>query len=377
MAEKSDRETVAKLAEARALAEAKDVADQKRDAQVAADKISIRLLEAQKRRDEAAIAAADAETERSRRQAEATAAAAEAEANAAEAAAAVAHAPAATEPVATAVVDQTSEQRESRASATPISIATPSFQQHHSAGYFAVLEAQFDVKGVERNDARYAHALSGLPVDIVTKLPPSVLTAKDYPGLRSAVLELFEKSKTEIFRELTASTEITGRPSLFLMELNAQARKVGVGEDLVRHRFLQALQPQAAAILAAQPDLALENLGKLADTLMQHLPQPIAYVNSRDREPRSVARQPEERVSRRDRRDAAPSGLQPFFANQRPQVCRAHLYWGAGARSCRAWCQFPRGPNCRVVDSRTSSPAPSSTASRSPSPRTGNGGGRQ
>ena len=42
-------------------------------------------------------------------------------------------------------------------------------------------------------------------------------------------------------------TSLTGRPSMFLHELMSLANKVGVGEDLVRHRFIQAL-PAAIAL---------------------------------------------------------------------------------------------------------------------------------
>ena len=114
-----------------------------------------------------------------------------------------------------------------------------------------------------------------MPPDIVAKLSPSILTAQKYDELKEAVQSSYEKTKPELFSKLISETKMTGRPSAYLHELLAIANKVGVGDDLVRHRFKQSLLSTIAPVVAAQQELSLQQIGKLADELM-----PLVKTNS-------------------------------------------------------------------------------------------------
>ncbi|KAF0289183.1 hypothetical protein FJT64_012542 [Amphibalanus amphitrite] len=48
---------------------------------------------------------------------------------------------------------------------------------------------------------------------------------------------------------------------------------------------------------------------------------------------------------------STPRGLQPFYRDQRPQVCRAHLYFGQEARTCKPWCRWPKKGDAKMEPS--------------------------
>ena len=75
----------------------------------------------------------------------------------------------------------------------------------------------------------------------VDSVPAEILEKEDYNEFKSAMIANFEESKTELFEKLIRTLAMTGRPSSYLCELQQIASKVGAGEELVCHKFLQAL----------------------------------------------------------------------------------------------------------------------------------------
>ena len=247
-----------------------------------------------------------------------------------------------------------------------LSIKPPQFTSNYSSGWFEIVEAQFALANIKSSTTKFFHALSAMPPDLVYKLSPSVLTNKDYGELKTAVTTLFESSKAEIFERLTQHTPLVGKPSLFLRELLTQAKKVGVGEDLIRHRFLNSMPQTVRPVLVAQQSLSLEQLGTLADDLIPLMGgvHAIQDAHANDQASRSVSDRAKQRNI--DYRDI-PTGLKPFHAEQKPKVCRAHLYFAEKARNCKPWCKFPiTGAKPKMLpssrpSSRTSSPSRSSS----------------
>lgn len=241
-------------------------------------------------------------------------------------------------------------------------IKVPAFMETAVPGWFAILNAQFNLHRITKNKTKFYHALAALPPDTVSKLDATIISNEDFPALKEAVSSMYERTKPELFERLIskASTSVTGRPSLFLAELRDIANKVGVGDELVRHKFLQCVDPSIAAVLAAQ-DIPLQQLGRLADELLPFMKKTGAYmVNSERPTPPSVRPASPRPPSTTN---SVPRGVQPFNDGQRPKVCRAHIYFGTAARTCRPWCQWPNKPaNIRMEPnsrpaSRSSSPA--------------------
>lgn len=247
-----------------------------------------------------------------------------------------------------------------------VSIKAPPFMENHMEGWFTIMEAQFHLQKISVESTKYFHVIAALPPNIVCKISTATLDSQLYSKLKEEVIQLLERSKAELFEELIGSTAMAGRPSVYLSELLSRARKVGVTEDLVRHKFTQALPTALGPVLAAQKSTPLEQLGKLADELMSLISSPCMAVPAAQSVP----------VYRRDHNaENRPGtarqqwGLQPFHADQRPKVCRGHIFFGAAARSCKPWCQWPRKSSNLVIQpsSRASSPSPA-TRSRPSSP---------
>lgn len=267
-----------------------------------------------------------------------------------------------------------------------VTIKTPVFSEGSASGWFAIMEAQFHIGKIVNTQTRFYHALQGLPPNIVTNIPGEILTAADYDGLKENVVSAFAETKAEIFDKLAQRSIMTGRPSIFLRELQSLVRKAGLGscDELIRHKFLSALPANLSVALGAQKDLTLSQLGSLADELAPrnnnssvfNINQEEQYMQENnnfrnyDYVPSSQYDSQINAVSRKSRFDSfphrsytemnIPMGIKPFTENQRPQICRAHIYYADNARSCRSWCKYPNKRGCRIPErfSRGGSPSP-------------------
>lgn len=234
--------------------------------------------------------------------------------------------------------------------ANGITLKLPQFMETAADGWFTIVEAQFFLRRITQEQTKFFNALAALPAELIRNLPRSVISAENYSELKRTVIATYEKSKPEIFDKLinSSSVALTGRPSMYLRELCVMANKVGAGEDLVKHKFLQALPTHIAPILAATKALSIEQLGTLADEMTPYFNTNVMQVESH------VAH-----MSRNQDQSSSP-GVRPYKQNQRPKVCRAHLYFGTSSRTCKAWCQWPAKDTCRITpNSRPASPAPS------------------
>ena len=238
--------------------------------------------------------------------------------------------------------------------ATPVlftEIKVPAFMETSPAAWFAIIESQFHLRGIKLESTKFHHALSALKVDVVASLPPTVLTNHVYSELKTEVLQLYEHTKPELFEQLISSTHLHGRPSAYLTEITQIARKVGVAEDLVRHKFLQSVPSNIAPVLATQKDLILPQLGRLADELVPFKTNApfgasanvsasaVNFNQAQTKNKNSAHGEDYKNLSR---------AVRPFSANQRPKVCRAHIYFGDKCESCRPWCKWPDKSKCKV-----------------------------
>lgn len=255
-----------------------------------------------------------------------------------------------------------------------VSVKPPPFMETAVKGWFAILDAQFHLARITSDETKFYHVLSSLPPDTIAHLPQEILIRKNFGSLQEAVTDMYEKTKPELFERLISKARLTGRPSLFLSELREIADKVGVGDDLIRHKFVQSLPTGIAAALASQRELSLSQLGKLADELLPLVQGSQASVNMTAGVPESqrdldagmyqptepyrpvpcYSVPPQTGFSRAGPRRypahsrGAPAGagsdflgLTPYHDGQRPQVCRSHLFYGARARNCKPWCRWP------------------------------------
>lgn len=242
-----------------------------------------------------------------------------------------------------------------------VSIKPPAFDPHRPAAYFAILEAQFQLSGITVENTKFYHCLASLPTETVAQLPSSTLSDPSYANLKKVLLSLHEASLPEKFAKLASSAQLTGRPSEYMKQLTSIAADLKIGDEIVRHRFISALSPNLQPVVAAQKETPLEQLAQLADDLVSlSVPQTVNAVNSSPRQRQSFhSRQHQQSPSsfqQFNSRQTTPNSLQPFHSDQKPRVCRSHIYFGKRARNCRQWCEWPDKQNCTIAQSRQNTP---------------------
>ena len=234
-----------------------------------------------------------------------------------------------------------------------VAIKPPKFMENSVCGWFAILEAQFHLRNIKNETTKFYHVIAALPAEVVSRLNGNTIdpTKTNYEELKEKVIGIYEKTKPEMLDKLMQSTTMTGRPSIYLQELISTAEKIGVSDDIVRHKFIQALPSTISAVIASQVDLELPRLGKLADEMLPYLGKSVMSVPTT-----------QQRYKRSDNSDKnfMSKGIKPFSSNQRPKVCRPHIFFGKKAKYCKPWCQWPeKDANIKVEpSSRSSSPSP-------------------
>lgn len=242
-----------------------------------------------------------------------------------------------------------------------VSVKPPSFMETAVPAWFKILEAQFHLSKITSCKTKFYHALAALPPEVVARVPAATVENEDYATLKDEVVSSYEQTKPEMFERLISTTTMTGRPSAFLQDISSTARKLGVSEDLVRHKFIQALPSSISPVVATQKTLSLQQLGKLADELMPFA-QSQCFMVKPDDPSSSAGRSSSSTKSANS--SSIPAGIRPYSSDQRPLVCRSHIYFADKARTCKPWCKWPNKKNTSMLpSSRSSSPAPSQQTS--------------
>jgi len=245
-------------------------------------------------------------------------------------------------------------------------INMPNFLETASDAWFDIFEANCELRFISSEKTMFVHALTSLPPDLIAKIPRSILQEKTYSIFKTAILGIHEKTKPELFARLINQTTMSGRPSNYLRELQPIASKVDASDELVRYQFIQALPARVSPVIAAMKALSLEQLGTLADELTP-TQSASAYSVQEERSNfshRARSKSPMNRPPQSFRQNVQvsdgmiPYGLRPFSKDQRPKICRWHIYFADGARRCKPWCKYPNKRNCEIQpNSRNASPS--------------------
>jgi len=246
-----------------------------------------------------------------------------------------------------------------------VGVKMPQFMETAPAAWFSILEANFHIKKITTEETKFFHLIAALPPEVVQKLQKQ-LPDRNYTETKQVVVNIYEETKPEMFEKLIRQTTMSGRPSHFLQELCTLATKVGgVCDDLVRHKFINALPATVAPVVAAQRTLTLQQLGSLADELTPLFDKTNTVMKVSNSYGMNSNDQTQRKYENR-RNSSCPTGVMPYHPDQRPKICRAHIYYGNKARTCKPWCRFPGDRNKFkfLPNSRQTSPA-RSTSSRS------------
>jgi len=241
-----------------------------------------------------------------------------------------------------------------------MAIRVPPFIASNVNAWFSILEGQFALGKISVEETKYYHALCSLPPELISKLPQETLSVKSYDILKAEVISRSEESKPELFEKLIAEQPVTGRPSDQMHELIRIASRLGINDDLIRHKFLQSIDKRISPILAAQTSVPLTNLGKLADDMMPFVEnrQFQANVLNVNRSDQYISRsRPRNDVSEHSNQ-LRDNTIRPFSPGQRPKICRSHIYFAEKAKFCKPWCRYPNKPSSITIQqsSRPNSP---------------------
>ena len=122
-------------------------------------------------------------------------------------------------------------------------------------GWFTILEDQFHLRNVTALKTKFYVVISSLPAKEVGKLPNAILASQDYEELKRTLIEAHEQTKPDLLEKLMSATIISGRPSAYLHEMLSVAKRIGISDDIARHKFLRALPPTISPVIASQKDL--------------------------------------------------------------------------------------------------------------------------
>ena len=272
-----------------------------------------------------------------------------------------------------------------------VSVKPPVFYRSNPTVWFRQMESQFHLAGITQETTKFHHIMAAVPEDVAINLPIEVTT---YEALKSQVCNMYQKSRQELIEEALGSISLEGqKPSMCLLRIK---RKLGechleVGDDVVKHRLMQAMPVASRTALSAHISLEANEFAKLADTIHSYATQAeviSAVATDRyskdggepnrggwqgqsgrgNRSGNSVQHDYRQRNSFPQQQSyQQPTGIQqtstevthrPFTSGQRPKLCRYHLYYAEKANRCKPWCKWPlQKPAIIDPASRPGSPA--------------------
>jgi len=316
-------------------------------------------------------------------------------------------------------VTATNEPEEQQGNVYHVSVKIPKFNHFNVNRWIGQAEAQFTTGRITSPATKFAYLYGSLPEDVVNKLSDAAANGNDYEALKAELIHTFTESKPELFDKLVNHSKyMDTKPSLYLRNLQQVASQLGVGDEIIRIKFLKGLPDDMRPTLLTYGSASLEEMARVADTLMSYKPSvlpvnnistpkigPVDTDTTQDRfsntpallqnsyhphdtyinyipaqhQERQLTHQAHNYGGRNqqqtDGRGSSSNnrpGLQPFHPDQRQKTCRHHIFYGPAARNCKPWCWLNSvSPNLNILPnsrpaSRSNSPHRNTTPSPAP-----------
>lgn len=152
--------------------------------------------------------------------------------------------------------------------------------------WFAQVESQFATARVTSQTQKFHHVIATLPPDIAAEIRDLVLTppaVTPYDTLKAELIHRTTSSEQRRLQQLLTSEELGDRkPTQLLRRLQQLLGEKAPTFDvaLLRELFLQRLPTSVRMVLAAAAGLNIEDLAKLADSVMEVAVPSIAQVQN-------------------------------------------------------------------------------------------------
>ena len=134
--------------------------------------------------------------------------------------------------------------------------------------------------------------------------------------------------------------ELDGRkPSQFIRRTKTKLNEIGLdpSDDILKHKIIKAMPNEAKISLTASQSLPMDKFCEVADNLydvlnissVNHISQPNSQTYSRYGQTND---------NRRENKHESPVSRNcytPYHPDQRPKICKAHVYYADRARTCK------------------------------------------
>ena len=213
----------------------------------------------------------------------------------------------------------------------------PKFLPDQPAIFFVMAEAQFTLRNVRSDEAKYAHVVSALPPEVISRVVDLVTappTTDKYDAIKKRLTKSFAKTPAERATKLLEISDLGGRSPLALLD---EMRNLSRGENiefLLRAIFLRALPEEVRRVV--RNSTTLEELAAAAE---DHFTKAGAAIDPR----RSVCAAGKDAddvdsvaAFRRHQDRSGPKSSTP----REKDICRFHAKFGANARNCIAPCRM-------------------------------------
>ena len=220
----------------------------------------------------------------------------------------------------------------------------PKFLPDQPAIFFVMAEAQFTLRNVTSDEAKYAHVVSALPPEVVSRIVDLVTTppATDkYDAIKRRLTKSFGKTPAERATKLLEIEDLGGRSPLALLdEMRSLSRDESI-DFLLRAIFLRALPEEVRRVV--RNSTTLEELAAAAEDHFTKTgaaidPRRSVYVAGSDADDADSVAAFRRHPERAGSKSSAP---------REKDICFYHAKFGADAKKCNAPCKMAPPSNQR------------------------------
>jgi len=229
--------------------------------------------------------------------------------------------------------------------------------------WFKRLESQFVLANVTNTVTKFHHVMAALPEDIGSNIET---TSETYEALKDSVLNSLKANKHELIQQALSSMDLGyKRPSQLVSEIKRRFAEINIPVDdsIVKSRLLSAFPVHLKSALVGHDDASLESFAKIADSMIAVSQQVSPFVNAVQASS-SDRNQGQFHGDKRSFQPFQRSQIRPFYPDQRPRICNAHIFYAEKARTCRHWCRWP-GQRGKVLKNNEKTPHQSRSSSPS------------
>ena len=213
----------------------------------------------------------------------------------------------------------------------------PKFLPDQPAIFFVMAEAQFTLRNVTSDDAKYCHVISALPPEVVSRIvdlvtaPPAT---NKYDAIKQRLTKSYAKTPAERATKLLEITDLGGRNPLALLD---EMRNLARGENiefLLRAIFLRALPEEVRRVV--RNSTTLDELAAAAEDHFTKTgaaidPRHSVYAAGNDADDADSVAAFRRHPQRAGSKSSAP---------REKDICRYHAKFGANAKNCIAPCKM-------------------------------------